>query len=73
MGNIEIAELQKELINVLCKFAKNDTRTVAVKKVIIDFDKTHITYVKRDDFFESAPELAYDSDTTDVYLNKYGE
>jgi hypothetical protein len=73
MGNIEIADLQQKLIKLLCEFAQNPNRKVAIKKVVIDFDKTYITYAEREESATFSPDNIYESDKTDVYLNKYGE
>ena len=68
----EISVLYDSLKQVVVDFASKEGKAVYVKKVVITFDTTKITYAKLDDVnLESAPDEVYESDSTITFKNKW--
>ena len=68
----EIAELYEELKKVVVNFANKEGKKVYVKKVVIDFNVTSITYATLEDVnSESCPSALYEADSTITFNNKW--
>lgn len=71
---LEVKELYDSLMVLVSNFAKKKEKTVYIKKIVLDFDKTYITYASVNDTkLESAPDEVYESDSTITFINRYNK